>query len=148
MSQKILIVEDNQDCREFLVFLVRRLGYEPIPVHTGEEAIARATANHPALIFMDLGLPGIDGLEAAAAIKRNPETAGIPIVALSARSEETSKEKALDAGMTMYLSKPAPPALIKETIERFISADSTTNLEGRCAPTVVDSSRMPYASLL
>jgi CheY-like chemotaxis protein len=97
---------------------------------------------------MDLGLPGMDGLEASAAIKRNPETADIPIVALSARSEEASKEKALDAGVTMYLSKPAPPALIKETIERFINADSTAaNPEDHCASAVVDPPHMPYAPL-
>lgn len=134
MTKKILIVEDNQDCREFLAFLVRRLGYEAIAVHTGEEAVVRATANHPHLIFMDLGLPGIDGIEAAAAIKRHPDSSGIPIVALSARSEEASKKKALDAGMTMYLSKPAPPAVIKETIEKFINEDSAVNPELCSAP--------------
>jgi CheY-like chemotaxis protein len=147
MSQKILIVEDNQDCREFLVFLVRRFGYEPVPVHTGEEAIVRATTNHPDLIFMDLGLPGMDGLEASAAIKRNPETAGVPIVALSARSEEASKKRALDAGVTMYLSKPAPPALIKETIERFINQGSTANPDSCSAARAVVTPQMPAVSL-
>lgn len=135
MTKKILIVEDNHDCCEFLTFLVRRLGYEAIPVHTGEEAIVRAIAAHPDLIFMDLGLPGIDGIEAAAAIKQHPDTAGIPIVALSACSEERWKEKALDAGMTMYLSKPAPPAEIKETIEKFFNKDSAASLD-RCSATV------------
>lgn len=135
MTKKILIVEDNHDCCEFLAFLVRRLGYEAIPVHTGEEAIVRAIAAHPDLIFMDLGLPGIDGIEAAAAIKQHPDTAGIPIVALSACSEERWKEKALDAGMTMYLSKPAPPAEIKETIEKFFNKDSAASLD-RCSATV------------
>ena len=135
MTKKILIVEDNHDCCEFLAFLVRRLGYEAIPVQTGEEAIVRAIAAHPDLIFMDLGLPGIDGIEAAAAIKQHPDTAGIPIVALSACSEERWKEKALDAGMTMYLSKPAPPAEIKETIEKFFNKDSAASLD-RCSATV------------
>jgi len=135
MTKKILIVEDNHDCCEFLAFLVRRLGYEAIAVHTGEEAIVRAMATHPDLIFMDLGLPGIDGIEAAAAIKQHPDTAGITIVALSARSEETWKEKALDAGMTTYLSKPAPPAAIKETIEKFINKDSAASLD-RCSATM------------
>ncbi len=145
MNKKILIVEDNHDCCEFLAFLVRRLGYEAIAAHTGEEGIARAIAAHPDLIFMDLGLPGIDGIEATAAIKQRPDTAGIPIVALSARSEETWKERALDAGMTDYLSKPAPPAAIKETIEKLLNEDSTANLD-RCAATLsVDSPQMPGA---
>lgn len=135
MTKKILIVEDNHDCCEFLAFLVRRLGYEAIPVHTGEEAIVRTMTTHPELIFMDLSLPGIGGIEAAAAIKQHPDIAGIPIVALSARSEETWKEKALDAGMTIYLSKPAPPAAIKETIEKFINKNSAASLD-RCSATM------------
>ena len=84
---------------------------------------------------IDLGLPGIDGIEAAAAIKQRPDTAGIPIVALSARSEMTWEKKALDAGMAMYLSKPAPPAAIKEAIEKFINQDSAASPE-RCSATM------------
>jgi CheY-like chemotaxis protein len=139
MIKKILIVEDNHDCCEFLAFLVRRLGYEAIPVHTGEEAIVRAIATHPDLIFMDLGLPGIDGIEAAAAIKQHPDTVGIPIVALSARSEQAWTEKALNAGITMYLSKPAPPAAIKETIEKFINKDSAASLAPSSATTPINT---------
>ena len=145
MTKKILIVEDNHDCCELLAFLVRRLGYDAIPVHTGEEAIARAITTHPDLIFMDLGLPGIDGIEAAAAIRQHPDTAGIPIVALSARSQETWEKKALDAGMAMYLSKPAPPAAIKETIEKFINQDSAASLD-RCSATMpINASQMTVA---
>jgi CheY-like chemotaxis protein len=135
MSKRILIVEDNHDCCELLAFLVRRLGYDAISVHTGEEAIARAITNCPDLIFMDLGLPGIDGIEAAAAIKRHPDTAGIPIIALSARSEVTWEEKAMDAGMAMYLSKPAAPAAIKQAIEKFFNQESVASSD-HCAATM------------
>ncbi len=145
MTKKILIVEDNHDCCEFLAFLVRRLGHEAVAAHTGEEAIARAIAAHPDLVVMDLCLPGIDGVQAAAAIKQHPDTAGIPIVALSARSEERWKEKALEAGITMYLSKPAPPAAIKEAIEKFITQDSTANPD-RCSATApINTPEMPVA---
>jgi CheY-like chemotaxis protein len=145
MSKKILIVEDNHDCCELLAFLVRRLGYEAIPVHTGEEAIARAITSRPDLIFMDLGLPGIDGIEAAAAIKQHPDAAGIPIVALSARSEVTWEKKALDAGMAMYLSKPAPPAAIKEAIEKFINQDSAASLDHCSTAMPINTRRMTIA---
>ena len=124
MIKKILIAEDNPDCCELLVFLLRRTGYEAVGVQTGEDAIARALSSHPDLIFMDLGLPGIDGIAAATAIKQNPETAGIPIVALSARLEQTWKAKALNAGMTMYLTKPAAPSAIIRIIEQLTNADS------------------------
>ena len=124
MTKRILIAEDNADCCELLVFLLRRTGYEALGVQTGEDAIAHALSNQPDLIFMDLGLPGIDGIAATAAIKQNPKTAGIPIVALSARLEQTWKAKALHAGMIMYLTKPAAPHAIIRIIERLTNADS------------------------
>ncbi len=125
MIKKILIAEDNPDCCELLVFLLRRTGYDAAGVQSGEEAIAHALSDHPDLIFMDLGLPGLDGIAAATAIKQNPKTARIPIVALSARLEQTWKAKALSAGMTMYLTKPAAPHAILRIIEQLTRADST-----------------------
>jgi len=129
--KKILIAEDNADCCELLVFLLRRTGYEAVGVQSGQEAIAHALSDHPDLIFMDLGLPGVDGIAAAAAIKQNPKTAGIPIVALSARLEETWKAKALHAGMTRYLTKPAAPHAIIRIIEQLTNADSADH--GYCS---------------
>ena len=118
MTKKILIVEDNQDCCELIVLLLRGTGYEATGVHTGAEAIAHAHKSHPDLIFMDLGLPDLDGVETAAAIKQNPDTRDIPIVGLSARLEDTWRAKALNAGMTVYLTKPtAPHAIIKAVKE-------------------------------
>ena len=125
MIKKILIAEDNPDCCELLVFLLRRTGYDTVGVQSGEDAVAHALSDHPDLIFMDLGLPGLDGIAAATAIKQNPKTAGIPIVALSARLEQTWKAKALSAGMTMYLTKPAAPHAITRIIEQLTRADST-----------------------
>jgi len=122
--KRILIAEDNPDCCELLVFLLRRTGYETIGVRSGEDAIAHALSYHPDLIFMDLGLPGLDGIAAATAIKQNPSTAGIPIVALSARLEQTWKAKALRAGMTAYLTKPAAPHAITRVIEQLTGSDS------------------------
>lgn len=119
MSKKILIVEDNQDCCELLSLLLRGTGYEATGVHTGVEAIAHARNNHPDLIFMDLGLPDLDGIATAAAIKQNPDTCDIPIVALSARLEDVWRAKALNAGMTLYLTKPAAPQAIIRAINEL-----------------------------
>jgi CheY-like chemotaxis protein len=124
MTKKILIAEDNRDCCDLLVFLLRARGCDVVGVHTGKDAIAHALSGHPDLIFMDIGLPEIDGIAAAAAIKQNPETAGIPIVALSARLEQTWKAKALHAGMTMYLTKPAAPSAIIRIVEQLANAQS------------------------
>ncbi len=126
MKEKILIVEDNPEFGHFLAYLLRSMGYEPIEIGSGEEAIARASSDHPAVILMDIRLPGMDGVEAAAAIKQNPDTAEIPIVALSAYTSEEWQQKAFDAGIRTYLTKPAPPQTIKETISLILARESAS----------------------
>lgn len=124
MKEKILIVEDNPEFCQFLGYLLLSMGYEPIGIGSGEEAIARARSDHPALILMDIRLPGMDGVEAAAAIKQNPDTSKIPIVVLSAYISEEWQQKAFDAGIRTYLTKPAPPQTIKETINLIMARES------------------------
>jgi CheY-like chemotaxis protein len=119
MIKKILIVEDNRDCCELLVLLLRGAGFETTGVLSGAEAIAHTRKNRPDLIIMDLGLPDLDGIATAEAIKRNPDTSDIPIVALSARLEDTWKAKALNAGMTLYLTKPAAPQAIIRAVNNL-----------------------------
>ena len=124
MTKKILIVEDNRDCCELLVLLLRGAGFEAIGVHTGAEAIAHTRNNPPDVIFMDLGLPDLDGVATAAAIRQNPDTSKIPIVALSARLEDTWRAKALNAGMTLYLTKPAEPQMIIRVVNNLAASDA------------------------
>jgi len=126
MKEKIPIVEDNPEFCHFLAYLLRSMGYEPIGIGSGEEAIARARSDHPALIGMDIHLPGMDGVEAAAAIKQNLDTSEIPIVALSAYISEEWQQKAFDAGIRTYLTKPASPQTIKETIKLIMDRESAS----------------------
>jgi two-component system cell cycle response regulator DivK len=120
MRKKILVVEDRDDARTILVTLLRRFcGYETIEAANGTEAIAKAVAEKPDLILMDLDLPDISGIEAAKAVKENPDTAHIPIVAQTAWSYRQWKEKVLRVGIVGYLEKPVSMELMKETIERF-----------------------------
>ena len=72
---KIVIVEDHPDCRHLFAFFFRSMGHEPIEAENGAEAISRATTAQPDLIFMDLNLPDMNGVEATAIIKQNAETA-------------------------------------------------------------------------
>lgn len=124
MTKKILIVDDNHDCCELFVLLLRGAGYETTAVHGGAEAIAHVRKGHPDLIFMDIGLPGSDSIATAAAIKQNPDTSDIPIVALSARLEDSWKAKALNAGMNLYLTKPAAPQAIIKAVNDLTNNDS------------------------
>ena len=103
---KILIVEDNEMNRDMLSRRLARRGYEVVIAVDGEEGIAKALAELPALILMDLGLPGLDGWEAARRLKALPQTKGIPILALSAHSMANDREEALAAGCEDFDSKP------------------------------------------
>jgi two-component system cell cycle response regulator DivK len=121
MSKRILVVEDRDDSRMILVAMLSRFcGYETIEAANGAEAIEKAVAEKPDLILMDLDLPDISGIDAAKAVKENPNTAHIPIVAQTAWSSRQWKGKVLRIGMVDYLEKPVSMELIKATIEKFI----------------------------
>jgi len=122
VGKRILVVEDRDDSRMILVALLRRLcGYDTIEAANGAEAIEKAVFEKPDLILMDLDLPDISGIDAAKAVKENPNTSHIPIVAQSAWSSRQWKGKVLKIGMVDYLEKPVSMELMKATIERFIS---------------------------
>jgi two-component system cell cycle response regulator DivK len=121
MSKRILVVEDRDDSRMILVAMLSRFcGYETIEAANGAEAIEKAVAEKPDLILMDLDLPDISGIDAAKAVKENPNTAHIPIVAQTAWSSRQWKGKVLKIGMVDYLEKPVSMELMKATIEKFI----------------------------
>ncbi len=126
MNEKIFVVDQNPEFRHLLTRLLRRMGYEPIGIRSGEEAIARAPREHPTLILMDIPFPGMDGTETAAAIKQNPDTAEIPVVALSTYASKEWQQKAFDAGIRTYLTKSTPPQTIKETIKLIMARESAS----------------------
>lgn len=124
MPGKILIVEDHPDSREILAIQLRLMSYEVIEAVDGQEGIEKAQAENPNLIIMDLGLPGINGIETTVRLKQNPKTSHIPVIALTAWQEQDYKDKALQAGMAEFLSKPTPPRILKDAIERFLRGKS------------------------
>ena len=117
---KILVVDDNDNVRSFLVLLLRSGGYETLEAATGEEAVEKAISWRPDVILMDIILPGINGVDATKAIRNNPSTAQIPIIAYSALPVVGWKEQALKAEMVAYLQKPIKLQLLMETIQKFI----------------------------
>ena len=121
-AARILVVDDSDDVRSFLVLLLERSGeYETLQAGTGAEAVEKAISEKPDLILMDIRLPDISGFDATEAIKNNPTTAHIPIVAFSALFSVEWKQKALKAGMVAYLQKPIKLQLLMETIQKFIA---------------------------
>jgi len=117
---KILVVEDHPDSREILTTQLRNMGYHVAEATTGEEGIEKAQVYLPDLIVMDLGLPGIKGIEATRRLKQNPATAHIPVIALTAWNEKDFREEAEKAGIVEFLTKPTPRSHLEATIDRFL----------------------------
>jgi two-component system, cell cycle response regulator DivK len=119
MKKKILIVEDNKDSREILGLFVTKFGHHVVKASNSQEAIRYAEAECPDLIFMDLDLPDADGIKTTAILKKNPKTAHIPVVAVTAWMSALWEERALRVGIETYLIKPISPQTLKETIEEY-----------------------------
>jgi len=122
----ILLVDDYEDARVMYGHFLRMSGYEPIEAATGEEALELAYARVPDLILLDMSLPGIDGWEVTAELKRNVKTKHIPIVALTAHALQTERQRTERAGCDGFLAKPcAPPDLLAE-IARLLGPRKST----------------------
>ena len=103
---KILLVEDNEMNRDMLSRRLVKRGYEVALALDGEQGVAMARSEAPALILMDMSLPGLDGWEAMRQIKAAPATQGIPVIALTAHAMSGDREKAMAAGCDDFDVKP------------------------------------------
>ena len=120
MPLTILVVEDHPEHREYVVRVFNALGYRTIPVSRAAEAVALARSERPDVILMDIMLPEGDGRAAARLLKDAPETAGIPILAVTALALAGEREKCLAAGCDGYLSKPFTPTQLREKIGQVL----------------------------
>jgi CheY-like chemotaxis protein len=105
-ERTVLIVEDNEPSRDALSRRLQRRGFHVVPAVDGEAAVTMAADTLPDIILMDLGLPGIDGWEATARLKRGSTTRHIPIIVLSAHAMATDRQMALAAGADDFDTKP------------------------------------------
>jgi CheY-like chemotaxis protein len=106
---RILVVEDNRDTADSLKMLLEMLGHEVRVAYSGPDGVARATEWQPDVVLSDIGLPGLDGYGVAAALRQNPATAGLRLVALSGYTSDEDKRRCREAGFDEHLSKPADP---------------------------------------
>ena len=131
--KKILIVEDNNDCRDLLATFINRSGYDAIEADSGREAIGKAFEMHPDLILMDIYLPDIIGDKIIARLKANPATRDIPVIITTALLEGTARNNALHAGAAEILEKPFSITTMREVLDRYLTADESK--ENCCSST-------------
>lgn len=112
---RILVVEDEQDIRRLVAYNLKKHGYAVDEAADGEEALRLLRASAYGLIVLDLMLPGLSGTEVLGILKRDPRTAAMPVIMLTARSEEEDKVGGLNAGADDYMTKPFS---VKELLAR------------------------------
>ncbi|MCK9614214.1 MAG: response regulator transcription factor [Candidatus Omnitrophica bacterium] len=127
MKETILIVEDEKDIVKMLGYNLEKEGFKTLSVYEGEDALDTAVSKHPDLIILDLMLPGMDGLEVCKTLKADSKTSSIPIIMLTAKSQDSDKIVGLELGADDYMTKPFSPreliARIKAVLRRVKEKD-------------------------
>lgn len=132
MAQRILIVDDEADIREFISYNLRREGYDVYTASDGEQAVAAAIELRPHLILMDMMMPKMDGRQACEAVRRVPELRDTMIVFLSAVQEEQCQIESYEAGADDYITKPVSMRVLCSRVaaimKRLTAAESISSL--------------------
>jgi len=143
MTPEVLVVEDEPDIRGLIVHHLVREGFRCRAASSGPEALAEARARTPALVVLDLMLPGIDGLEVCRRLRGDPTTAAVPIIMLTAKADEVDRVVGLEMGADDYVVKPFSPkelvARVRAVLRRARPAPDTRPLEAGAV--VLDSAR-------
>ena len=136
-NPKILVVEDDSTVRNLITTTLKSNNYTYITAPAGEAAIAAATTQQPDIVFLDLGLPDMDGIDV---IKRIRSWSQMPIIVISARSEDGDKVAALDAGADDYLTKPFS---VTELLARLrVAQRRITSVEGKPGDSVFHNGKL------
>src|SRR5262245_10334619 len=123
--ERILVVDDEEDLLELVNYNLSKEGYRVSCVGTGEEALAEARKSLPELIVLDLLLPHVDGLEVCRLLKSDQNTKHIPVIMLTAKSEEADVVSGLELGADDYLTKPFSPRVLLARVKAVLRRRST-----------------------
>ncbi len=119
-KDSILVIEDEEDILELINYNLSKEGYRVTGVTSGEDGLKSARNNLPSLIVLDVMLPGLDGLEVCKMLKNDGKTQHIPIIMLTAKSEESDVVTGLEVGADDYLTKPFSPKILIARIRNIL----------------------------
>lgn len=126
VRSKILVVDDEPEAVELVEFNLKQAGYTIMTAGDGAEALTKARASQPCLIVLDLMLPEVDGLEVCKMLRRDPATAAIPIVMLTAKAAEIDRVLGLELGADDYVTKPFSPRELVLRVKKLLQRDRTS----------------------
>ena len=119
-GRTVLVADDNPDQRALYVDILSHAGFSVIEACDGAEAIARARPDRPAMILMDVTMPGTSGWNAVSAVRDQLETRDIPVIVITGLSQSHDRDASFAAGSDAYLSKPVSPRRLLEEVRRFL----------------------------
>ena len=145
VRSKILVVDDEPEAVELVEFNLKQAGYDVLTALDGAEALTKARTKSPNLIVLDLMLPEMSGLEVCQTLRRDPATARIPIIMLTARAAEIDRVLGLELGADDYLTKPFSPRELVLRVKKILQRGATTAPEAadtlRCGELLIDVPR-------
>ena len=121
MSKVILVVEDNERNRKLVRTILEFRGHEVIECEDGAPSLELARAHRPALVLMDIQLPTMDGITALGRLRADPDTARIPVVAVTASVTPGEREKVVAAGFNGYVAKPIDVGTFGDMVDRHVA---------------------------
>ena len=127
---KILLVEDHEELWDFLSRRLKRRGFEVVLAHDGQQGVDMVRAERPDVVLLDMNLPVMDGWTAARTLRADPDTARVPIIALTAHAMAGDKSKALEAGCDDYHPKPVDFSRLLSQIEEVLLGAEDKAAEG------------------
>jgi CheY-like chemotaxis protein len=116
----ILIVEDDEDSRYVYGIVLEDHGFSVVTARSGDEGLRLARETHPTAILMDVSIPGLDGWTVTEHLKRDPETAGIPVIIVTAHAFPEDVARAKEVGSDGFLTKPCEPRRVLEEVVRLL----------------------------
>ena len=125
-KQTVLVVEDEQDIAELVSYHLGREGYQVLVAGTGEEGLKLARAKRPALVVLDLMLPGLDGLEVCKQLRSDPTTQQMAVLMLTAKGEESDIVVGLQLGADDYVTKPFSPKVLVARVKALLRRKAET----------------------
>ena len=120
MIKKILVIEDDLSALRFVEYTLEHEGYQVITASDGIVGLTLAQKEKPALIILDVMLPGLDGFEVCRRLRLDPATIPIPVLMLSAKARDIDRNTGLSEGADDYLAKPADPSEIVRRVESLL----------------------------
>ena len=116
-GQRLLVVDDNRDAAESMTMLLELWGHEVACAHDGFSALKVAASFHPDAVFLDIGLPGMDGYEVAARLRELPQGTRLTLIAITGYGQDADRRRSREAGIDHHLVKPVAPETLRELLD-------------------------------